>query len=83
MFYNYRGQISGSVYSICRCVSGVIRVVYATIRLGKGGTMDYKDVYRLEQVLRLSISQDLLNKASNFHNKDDMEEARKIVEKKH
>ena len=45
--------------------------------------MDYKDVYRLEQVLRLSISQDLLNNASNFHNKDDMEEARKIVEKKH
>ena len=45
--------------------------------------MDYKDVYRLEQVLRLSISQDLLNKASNFHKKDDMEEARKIVEKKH
>ena len=45
--------------------------------------MDYKDVYRLEQVLRLSISQDLLKKASNFHNKDDMEEARKIVEKKH
>ena len=45
--------------------------------------MDYKDVYRLEQVLRLSISQDLLSKASNFQNKDDMEEARKIVEKKH
>ena len=45
--------------------------------------MDYKDVYRLEQVLRLSISQDLLNKASNFYNKDDMEEARKIVEQKH
>ena len=45
--------------------------------------MDYKDVYRLEQVLRLSISQDLLSKASNFHNQDDMEEARKIVERKH
>jgi hypothetical protein len=45
--------------------------------------MKPQDVYRLEQVLRLSISQDLLNKSSNFHNQDDMEEARKIVEKKH
>jgi hypothetical protein len=45
--------------------------------------MKPQEVYKLEQVLRLSISQDLLNKASNFHNRDDMEEARKIVEKKH
>jgi hypothetical protein len=45
--------------------------------------MKPQDVYKLEQVLRLSISQDLLSKASNFHNRDDMEEARKIVEKKH
>ena len=45
--------------------------------------MKPQEVYKLEQVLRLSISQDLLNKASNFYNRDDMEEARKIVEKKH
>ena len=45
--------------------------------------MKPQDVYKLEQVLRLSISQDLLNKAYNFHNRDAMEEARKIVEKKH
>ena len=45
--------------------------------------MKPQDVYRMEKVLRASISQDLLNKASNFHNRDDMEEARKIVEQKH
>ena len=45
--------------------------------------MKPQDVYKPEQVLRLSISQDLLNKASNFQSKEDMEEARKIVEKKH
>ena len=83
MLKDYGGKINGSFYSLCRCVSGVICVVYATIRHKKGGQMKPQDVYRLEQVLRLSISQDLLNKASNFHNKDDMEEARKIVEKKH
>ncbi len=83
MFKENEGKISGSVYSICWCVSGVISVIYATIRLRKGGRMKPQDVYRLEQVLRLSISQDLLSKASNFHNQDDMEEARKIVEKKH
>ena len=73
----------GNNCGICRCVSSVISVVYATIRHKKGGRMKPQDVYKLEQVLRLSISQDLLNKASNFHNRDDMEEARKIVEKKH
>jgi hypothetical protein len=73
----------GNNFGICRCVSGVISVVYATIGHKKGGLMKPQDVYKLEQVLRLSISQDLLNKASNFHNRDDMEKARKIVEKKH
>jgi hypothetical protein len=77
------GLNNGNNYCIRRCVSGVISVVYATIRHKKGGQMKPQDVYRLEQVLRLSISQDLLNKSSNFHNQDDMEEARKIVEKKH
>jgi hypothetical protein len=60
-------------YSCCICDN----------KTRKGGQMKPQDVYKLEQVLRLSISQDLLNKASNFHNRDDMEEARKIVEKKH
>ena len=77
------GLNDGNNRGICRCVSGVISVIYATIRPKKGGRMKPQDVYKLEQVLRLSISQDLLNKASNFHNQDDMEEARKIVEKKH
>jgi hypothetical protein len=77
------GLSNGNNNCICWCVSGVISVVYATIRPKKGGRMKPQDVYKLEQVLRLSISQDLLNKASNFHNRDDMEEARKIVEKKH
>ena len=45
--------------------------------------MKPQDVYRLEQVLRLSISHDLLSKQSNFQSKEDMEEARKIVEQKH
>jgi hypothetical protein len=44
--------------------------------------MKPQEVYRLEQVLRLSISQDLLNRQADFHDKRDMEEARKIVEKK-
>jgi hypothetical protein len=83
MLKNYGGKINGSFHSFCRCVSGVISVIYATIRPKKGGRMKPQEVYKLEQVLRLSISQDLLNKASNFHNQDDMEEARKIVEKKH
>ena len=73
----------GNNCGICRCVSGVISVVYATIRPKKGGQMKPQDVYRLEQVLRLSISQDLLNRQADFHDKRDMEEARKIVEKKH
>jgi hypothetical protein len=77
------GLNNGNNCCVRWCVSGVISVVYATIRHKKGGQMKPQDVYKLEQVLRLSISQDLLNKASNFHNKDDMEEARKIVEKKH
>ena len=45
--------------------------------------MDYKDVYRVEQALRASISYDLLNRAKDFRNQDEMEEARKIVEQKH
>ena len=73
----------GNNRRIFRCVSGVISVVYATIRHKKGGQMKPQDVYRLEQVLRLSISQDLLNRQADFHDKRDMEEARKIVEKKH
>ena len=36
MFKDYGGQISGSIYSVSRCVSGVIRVVYETIRPGRG-----------------------------------------------
>jgi hypothetical protein len=83
MFKENGGQISGSIYSVYRCVSGVISVIYATIILGKGGKMDYKDVYRMEKVLRASISQDLLNRRNDFRNQDDMEEARKIVEQKH
>jgi hypothetical protein len=83
MFKENGGKISGSHYSVSGNVFSVIRVIYETIRLRKGGRMKPQDVYKLEQVLRLSISQDLLNKASNFHNRDDMEEARKIVEKKH
>jgi len=83
MFKDYGGKINGSYYSVYRCVSGVVSVIYATIRLGKGGKMDYKDVYRVEQALRASISYDLLNRAQDFRNKDDMEEARKIVEQKH
>jgi hypothetical protein len=79
------GLNNGNNRGICRCVSGVISVIYATIRPKKGGQMKPQDVYKLEQVLRLSISQDLLSKASNFiiNLQDDMEEARKIVEKKH
>ncbi len=77
------GLNNGNNCGICRCVSGVISVVYATIRPKKGGRMKPQDVYRLEQVLRLSISQDLLNRQADFHDKRDMEEARKIVEKKH
>jgi len=77
------GLNNGNNYCICRGVSGVISVVYATIRHKKGGLMKPQDVYRLEQVLRLSISQDLLNRQADFHDKRDMEEARKIVEKKH
>jgi hypothetical protein len=77
------GLNNGSSYCVLWRVSGVTGVIYATIRHKKGGRMKPQDVYRLEQVLRLSISQDLLNKSSNFHNQDDMEEARKIVEKKH
>jgi hypothetical protein len=34
MFKDYGGQISGSIYSVSRCVSGVIRVVYETINQG-------------------------------------------------
>jgi hypothetical protein len=45
--------------------------------------MKPQDVYRLEKVLRASISYDLLNRQADFHDKHDMEEARKIVEQKH
>ena len=44
--------------------------------------MKPQDVYKLEQVLRLSISQDLLNRQADFHDKRDIAEAVKIVEKK-
>ena len=37
MFKENGGKISGSIYGICWCVSGVISVIYATIRLRKGG----------------------------------------------
>lgn len=77
------GKISGSYHSVSWNVPSVISVIHATIRLRKGGKMDYKDVYRVEQALRASISYDLLNRAQDFRNKDDMEEARKIVEQKH
>jgi hypothetical protein len=83
MFKENGGKISGSYYSVSGNVFSVIRVIYETIILGKGGKMDYKDVYRVEQALRASISYDLLNRAQDFRNKDDMEEARKIVEQKH
>jgi hypothetical protein len=37
MFKENGGKINGSVYSISRCVSGVISVIYATIRPREGG----------------------------------------------
>ena len=83
MFKENGGKISGSYYSVSGNVFSVIRVIYETIILGKGGKMDYKDVYRVEQALRASISYDLLNRRQDFRNQDDMEEARKIVEQKH
>jgi len=83
MFKENGGKISGSYYSVSRNVFSVIRVIYETIILRKGGKMDYKDLYRMEKVLRASISQDLLNRRNDFRNQDDMEEARKIVEQKH
>jgi hypothetical protein len=83
MFKENGGQISGSIYSVYRCVSGVISVIYATIILGKGGKMTPQDQYRFEKALRASISIDLKNRQKDFKNKKDMEEARKIVEQKH
>ena len=83
MFKENGGKISGSIYSVCWCVSGVISVIYATIRPGKGGRMKPQDQYRFEKALRASISIDLKNREKDFKNKKDMEEARKIVEQKH
>jgi hypothetical protein len=83
MFKKNGGKISGSYYSVSGNVFSVIRVIYETIILRKGGRMKPQDVYRLEKVLRASISQDLLNRRNDFRNQDDMEEARKIVEQKH
>jgi len=40
------------------------------------------EVYRLEQVIRASISNDLQRFGSNFNDKRDIAEAIKIVEKK-
>lgn len=83
MFKDYGGKINGSIYSIYRCVSGVISVIYETIKLGKGGVMTPQEQYRFERALRASISIDLKNRQKDFKNKKDMEEARKIVEQKH
>jgi len=83
MFKENGGQINGSIYSVYWCVSGVISVIYATIIRGKGGRMKPQDQYRFEKALRASISIDLKNREKDFKNKNDMEEARKIVEQKH
>jgi len=83
MFKENGDQISESIYSVYRCVSGVISVIYATIILGKGGRMKPQDQYRFEKALRASISLDLKYREKDFQNKNDMEEARKIVEQKH
>jgi len=45
--------------------------------------MNSKEQYRFEKALRASISIDLKNRQADFHDKHDMEEARKIVEQKH
>jgi hypothetical protein len=45
--------------------------------------MKPQDQYRFEKALRASISLDLKNREKEFQNKNDMEEARKIVEQKH
>jgi hypothetical protein len=44
--------------------------------------MKPQDVYRLEQVIRASISNDLIRFQDNFKDKRDITEAVKIVEKK-
>jgi hypothetical protein len=82
MLKNYGGKINGSVYSFCRCVSGVIRVIYATIILREGGAMNGRDQFQYEQAVRASIKYDLLRFQENFKDKKDLEEAIKIVERK-
>jgi len=44
--------------------------------------MNGKEIYRMEQILRQSIANDIKRFESNFKNKKDIEEAIKIVEKK-
>jgi hypothetical protein len=83
MFKENGGKISGSYYSVSGNVFSVIRVIYETIILRKGGRMKPQDQYRFERALRASISIDLKNREKDFKNKKDMEEARKIVEQKH
>ena len=83
MFKKNGGKINGSIYSVSWNVSGVISVIYETIIRRKGGRMKPQDQYRFERALRASISIDLKNREKDFKNKNDMEEARKIVEQKH
>jgi hypothetical protein len=44
--------------------------------------MNGKEIYRIEQILRQSIANDIKRFESNFKNKKDIQEAIKIVEKK-
>lgn len=44
--------------------------------------MNGQEVYRLEQILRQSIANDIQRFQSNFKNKKDVQEAVKIVQKK-
>lgn len=44
--------------------------------------MNGKEIYRMEQVLRQSIANDIKRFEANFKNKKDIQEAIKIVEKK-
>ena len=44
--------------------------------------MNGKDVYRMEQILRQSIANDIKRFESNFKDKKDVQEAVKIVQKK-
>ena len=82
MLKNYGSKINGSFYSLCRCVSGVISVIYATIIQREGGAMNGREHYQYEQAVRASIKYDLLRFQENFKDKKDLEEAIKIVERK-